>query len=335
MTEYSTYLTFYKFFLYTENRVIDFCKMPWQKLRKRLQNLLDKSLLNNRGSAMDKGSIYVVVILTLLIFGGYILVGGTIPTRLPALNTNIVNVVIPSAEPSKSSLQLYTFEGVTNTPYPTYAPPPTTSPNDPKLIDCSRKITGSSKPQMIWGFNYDPAKTSLEIFYENLNSLLLGSGAVTQMSKTPTDSVLNPAIGNAAALDADKFPVYPSLFLTDITTLPGDVAGDSQDGGQANKLDAIYGTWKGAGAADPLQNGLTLGGGADAWPPGNGPNGDHSTNFSSEAVWNVHNLKAEDSSVNSFPNKTFLPVQDGHSYRVQVVLHDGAAPGNIAVACFL
>src|SRR5437763_907247 len=68
---------------------------------------------------IERGAIFVVVILTAMIFAGYIFVGGNIPTTLPKPNTNLVQIIQPKTEPAKNNLQLYTFYGATITPYPT------------------------------------------------------------------------------------------------------------------------------------------------------------------------------------------------------------------------
>jgi hypothetical protein len=86
----------------------------------------------------DKGASYMVVILTLLIFGAYVMVGGTLPTTIPAPNTNLVDIIIPSPEPTKTGLQLYSLLGVTYTPVPTRTPTPTGICNNRQVFSRDR-----------------------------------------------------------------------------------------------------------------------------------------------------------------------------------------------------
>jgi len=306
---------------------------------KKLQKKIKKINFNNKGAVIDKGSIYVMVILTILIFGGYIMVGGTLPTKLPKLNTTLVNIVGITPEPSKASLQMQTFYGVTPTPYPTPIPAATGSPNDPRLVDCARAVTGTQENQMIWGYAYSSTASSdnenaLKVFYTSQDAMLLGSGAVTQMINHPADIAANPSVGNEAARDNNNFPYFPSVYLTDITDRPSDVEGDAQEGGFANKPDIVYGAWKAQGAANPEANGQDLTAQADGWPPANGPgDGSHNTTFSAEAVFKISSLQAYDSAQGAWPTKTFVPVQAGRSYRAQIILHNGSDPTAVGIAC--
>ena len=98
-----------------------FSAMPDKKPKKNILKRKRPNLFRNLGSVIDKVAVYVVVILTILIFGGYILVGGTLPTKITKLNTTLVDLVISPTGPGNGNLQFYTFSGVTNTPYPTLA----------------------------------------------------------------------------------------------------------------------------------------------------------------------------------------------------------------------
>jgi hypothetical protein len=298
-------------------------------------NLYKKSkpFFNNHGSVIDKGAIYVVVFLTLIIFGSYMIVGGTLPAKLPQANTNLVDLYIPTAEPTKGGLQLYTFYGSTPTPRPTKPPhqvPPLTGP---QLIDCKRELSGSQESSMIWGYLLDSSPASgnelaLKVFYTNKHALVLGSGAVSQMQKHPADHVANPSFGDTSVRDDDNFPIFPAIFLTDITTAKTGTSGDAQAGGEPNAPSDIYGAWKALGANDPQSNGRDLGPGADAWPTANGPAGSHDSNFVAEIVWKLSALEARDPVTGQF-----APLKPGNIYRVQIVLHDGGDPTDIGVAC--
>lgn len=306
--------------------------MKKKKTKRKASKKKKNGIFKSRGSIIDKGTVYVVVILTLLIFGGFIMVGGTLPTKNPKENTNLVAINKPLLEPSKSSLQLRTFSGATITPFSTQSPLPTDTPNQPTLIDCGTQINGTQEIEMLWAYSLDASPASgnqlaLKAFYTNKYALLLGSGNISSMQKHPADHVSNPNIGNAATKDNDNFPLFPAVFLTDITNNPADTSGDAQTGGLANKPDDVYGTWKAAGAQDPTpSNGqpANLGTGADSWPPANGPgDGPHDSNFTAEIIWNISNIKAKN-------NVSLIP---GNKYRAQIVLHDGGNPDDIGVAC--
>lgn len=293
------------------------------------------NIFQNKGAIIDKGAIYVVVILTLLIFAAYVLAGGTLPSKLPKVNVNLISIKTSVPEPSKSSLQLYTFSGVTVTPRPTLAPYPIDTTNQPVLANCSSNIKGKQEPEMIWSYsiNSSPAsdnKIALKIFYTNKHALLLGSGtSVSPMNNHPADHVSSPNIGDTNIKDSNNFPIFPAIFLTDITTLPNDTSGDAKSGGEANAPDDIYGTWKKAGANNPVENNLNLGPGADTWPPANGPgSGAHDYNFTSEIIWKLTKIKAKNpvTGLNE-------PLWPGHRYRGQIILHDGGNPSDIGITC--
>lgn len=136
--------------------------------------------------------------------------------------------------------------------------------------------------------------------------------------------------GDQSGLDPSLRPMWPSLFVTDITSDPSSHAGDWQQGGVPIGPNAVYGTWKGALRTvdksrtpntvvitpdkDPAKNNWNLGTGADPVPTGLANEG-----YGAEARWTV-SLTA------------------GHSYRVQVLVHDGdqnKGGGDSGEACAL
>lgn len=289
-------------------------------------------IFKNRGSVIDKGAIYVVVILTLLIFGGYILSGGVLPAKLPKPSNELVSVIVPTNGPTQSGLQLRTLEPISSTPYPTQVPRPTT--DTPKMIDCGRSISGAQDLGIIWGYNFSSSQASdneqaLKVFYLAKDALVLGSGAISRMTKNPNDLILNPNVGDLQAKDADQFPIFPAIFITDITNDPLAANGDAQGGGQAFKPDKVFGAWKAQNQANPAQNNNDLGQGADSWPVANGPSGVHNgRDYSAEIIWKISSMRA----LNQVTGQ-YTPLVAGGKYRVQIVLHDGATPTNLAVAC--
>jgi hypothetical protein len=150
-------------------------------------------------------------------------------------------------------------------------------------------------------------------------------------SSTSPQTGTNMLIGDQSGLDPSLRPMWPSLFITDISVDPSSRSGDWQMGGVPTAPNAIFGSWKAAVRtvdntkspstvtitpdADPMmKNNWTLGSGADTPPAGLGNEG-----FGAEARWNVQ----------------LVP---GHSYRLQVLVHDGdqnKGGGDSGEACVL
>jgi hypothetical protein len=189
----------------------------------------------------------------------------------------------------------------------------------------------------------------VRLFYNDEHAMTLGVRSVvvkTASGSTSTDypvsplladpgSVTNPQIGSNMLVGADSGldpslrPMWPSLFITDVSVNKTSRIGDWQQGGTPSAPNAVYGTWKAAVRtvdqtvspntvsitpdADPSKNGWTLGG------PDTAPQGLSSEGYGAEVVWNV-------------------PFTGGHSYRVQVLVHDGdqnKAGGDSGEACVL
>ena len=131
-------------------------------------------------------------------------------------------------------------------------------------------------------------------------------------------------------------PIAPSLFCTDVTGSPTSIAGDWQMGGTAQGPHFISGTWKSATVtidqtvtpnvrvittdADPAKNGFTLGPKADPIPAGVTTRG-----YVTEARWNVNTLSCNG-----------VPLQKGHTYRMQLMVHDGdqnKTGGDVGQSC--
>jgi hypothetical protein len=189
----------------------------------------------------------------------------------------------------------------------------------------------------------------VRLFYNDEHALTLGvrsvvvktaSGSTTTdyaVSPLPADpgSVTSPETGSNVlageqnGLDPSLRPMWPSLFITDVSVDPTSRVGDWQQGGRPSAPNVVYGTWKAAVRtvdetvspstvsitpdADPSKNNWTLGG------PDTAPQGLSNEGFGAEVVWNV-------------------PFTAGHSYRVQVLVHDGdqnKAGGDSGEACAL
>ena len=189
----------------------------------------------------------------------------------------------------------------------------------------------------------------VRLFYNDEHAMTLGVRSVvvkTASGSTSTDYPVSPLLANPGSvtspqtgtnmligaengLDPSLRPMWPSLFITDVSTARTSRLGDWQQGGTPRVPNAVYGTWKAAVRtvdqsvspntvsitpdADPAKNGWTLGG------PDTAPQGLSSEGYGAEVVWNV-------------------PFTAGHSYRVQVLVHDGdqnKAGGDAGEACVL
>src|SRR5438874_1503049 len=191
---------------------------------------------------------------------------------------------------------------------------------------------------------------TIKVWYNDENALTLGVRRVivkTFTGTTTTDypfsaltqnpgGVLNPQVGTMT-LDGDQAgtdtsacsgypdlcdrPMFPALFITDITTNPTSTAGDWQHGGTPIPPHAVFGTWKGAvrtvdktrspavitvtNDLDPARNNWNLGSGDPA------PAGLSNEGWSAEIRWNVDDLVAAGKMI------------PGHTYRLQFMVHDG------------
>ena len=184
---------------------------------------------------------------------------------------------------------------------------------------------------------FELTATSLKAWYNDERALVLGVGSVivkTSGGTTTTnyqvspllsvpDSVYTPVTGtnalsgDQAGTDVSGRPMWPALFITDITSDPTSTAGDWQWGGTAINPDAVFGTWKGAVRTvdntknpnvisvtpdgDPAKNNWDLDGGDPA------PGGLVNEGYGAEVRWDT----------------TKLGLIAGHTYRLQFMVHDG------------
>jgi hypothetical protein len=169
---------------------------------------------------------------------------------------------------------------------------------------------------------------SVQLFYNDEHAMTLGvheadingvttSFPVSPLTKSP-DLVDTPKtganliIGQLAGVDPVGRPMWPALFITDITTDANAVAGDWQWGGAPVNPTYVAGTWKGAvrtvdssGATitpdvDPTKNNQNYGNG-DTAPAGAITMAEA---YGAEVRWDIR-------------------LQVGHNYRFQVMVHDG------------
>ena len=146
-----------------------------------------------------------------------------------------------------------------------------------------------------------------------------GSLAVGTTALTGEQAGTDTALWNATYGYIDNGrPLWPALYITDITTAPTATSGDWQQGGTAAiPPTAVYGTWNSAVRtvdestspytitvtpdADPTSN--TWAGVPDT-PPGGFPTNE---GYGAEVVWNIDSLG----------------LRPGRMYRLQFMIHDG------------
>ena len=159
----------------------------------------------------------------------------------------------------------------------------------------------------------------IQAYYSDEHALTLGCAtAATPVSPLPGSpgAVYYPELGDPACNDPAGRPIRPSLFITDITADPKCTAGDQQAGGVAYDPVAVFGTWKNNGvSSDPAANMWTLGAGADPVP----------TTVSANKQCNQQDYGAE--------VRYEAGLIAGHSYRLQIMFHDGDKSADSGEAC--
>ena len=222
-------------------------------------------------------------------------------------------------------------------------------PTDPSCSTCAVDYPyASSNPrtsivfnesEVLRGFSTNVARSGdkLRVWYNDEHALVLGvrqvvvksskgtttsTYPVTPLPSSPASS-LNPAVGSMAltgdqaGTDLEGRPMFPALFITDITADLGSRAGDWQFGGTAIPPHAIFGSWKAAVRTvdttrspavvtvipdnDPAENDWNLAGGGPV------PAGLKNEGYGTEVRWNLSDLG----------------LTPGHTYRFYFMVHDG------------
>jgi Flp pilus assembly protein TadG len=179
---------------------------------------------------------------------------------------------------------------------------------------------------------------TVKVWYNDEHALTLGIRQVVVKTKTGTTTTNyplaplssnpghanDPAVGTTAqsgdfaGTDPNARPMFPALYVTDLTNDPTSKTGDWQYGGSPVYPSAVFGSWKGAVKtvdrtkatevdtmtpdADPAKNDWNLGSGADTPPSGLTNEG-----YGAEIRWDVSDLG----------------LQVGHAYRLEFMVHDG------------
>jgi len=178
----------------------------------------------------------------------------------------------------------------------------------------------------------------IALFYNDEHAMSLGVRQVIVKTRSGTtttnypfsplltnpESIVSPLVGSTiatgdqAGVDVSGRPLFPALFITDLTTSSNPYGGDWQYGGTPIPPTEVYGTWKGFvktvdkttatptvtvdGDNDPPQNNWNLGTGSDP-----APSGLRNEGYGAEARWDVSRLG----------------LVSGHTYRLYFMVHDG------------
>jgi hypothetical protein len=257
----------------------------------------------------DKG--YISLLLAVLIAFGYLLSGGL----MPLISQNVPDptgyaLVDPPLLSAAQTLQLQSLTFVQGA--------------------CDPGYLESGEPGILYAAKPGPneqatSNDSIRLWYTDEHAVTLGVGSVSPLVNHPADTVVNPNVGDITQRDSFGFPLFPALFITDVTFDPKSTIGDAQHGGTPIPPSIVYGTWKESNGSDPSpENGFTLPAGAEPFP--SSPSIIHSAdsrierNYGALIVWNISSLG----------------LAPGHSYRAQFVVHDGdnnKTGGDIGIGC--
>jgi hypothetical protein len=187
--------------------------------------------------------------------------------------------------------------------------------NESTVLCSITAVGGGSKP------------ATISAFYNDEHALTLGCETATYpvstLSSVPGQQTY-PQLGDPACVDNYGRPLRPVLYVTDLTGDASCNKGDLQQGGTPYDPVAIFGTWKYATEttgsevgtplkADPAQNNWNLG----ASPPA-----DPVTSAIQACTLNTSTTgggKEQYSAEIQFE----VGLISGHSYRLQVIVHDG------------
>jgi len=261
----------------------------------------------------------VIVLLGALLISGGINLKNKLSSRQDAGKTYAI-IDDTNANTSVNTLQLKTIKFREVKPLP--------------AANCNVNIKGKGENDILWATSPGSGETvgpggSIKAFYADEWPITLGSGSVSSLNGNP-GHIVNPNIGDVNARDANAFPYFPAIFITDITNDPNSTSGDAQNGGKGYPPSEIYGVWKVLNGnarndcrSNPNQNfcnKLNLGG-PDTFPSKSNLlqlSSPTEPQTSAEIIWNVDSLG----------------LTQGHDYRVQIVLHDGdQSNGDVGQAC--
>lgn len=260
----------------------------------------------NRGSA---GFLFIAIILALLTFVSFYLVGGKLPS-LTNTNPNPQEVVVDpfAPEDGKKNLQLYTFKGSTPTPAP-FQPQPQGN------VCAGDKF--NEEPDIFLASDPPPggvarAGSQVRVWVDDGNGGSISDG---EKIDPATGRITTP--GDRTATDG-KGPGYylwePAIYLTPITspTQAGPFSGDAENGGTPRFPTIVKGE---VSYSDGGNDGGFIKGIPPIDPPvnvvgGRKGHGGHIAQF----IWDVNTFGLAPG-----------------TYRAQIVIHDG--DGDLAINC--
>jgi hypothetical protein len=203
---------------------------------------------------------------------------------------------------------------------------------------------------------------TVNTFYSDEHALTIGATGTAWVATyndpnpaSPVVKRIDDAGTNPAGLDGNPQPipatldtgplatdpggreVAPSLYLTDVTANASSTAGDWQNQSGPNttaqRPNYVGGTWKNNGAANPLgSDGKEAQNGADLGPHSETFVNNISTSqgiekFGAEVRWDTATLDTDSGTAG------VQPPQRGHTYRVQMMFHDGDHNADTGEAC--
>ena len=235
----------------------------------------------------------------------------------------------------------------------------TVSPGYPYSSSNPLTNVAFNESEIMAGASVNVATGTFDMFYTDEHAMTLGVSQVVVTAANGTtattnynvssltsdpEGLTNPAVGDQittgaqAAVDGSGRPMFPSLYLTDITANANSTAGDWQNGGVALPPSAIYGTWKSytinvnqetspatiteSGGNDPSANGWNMPAGADPVPASVQS---YNAGYGTEVQWSLSSLYAQG---------YLIP---GHNYRFYFILHVGdqnKSGGDVGQAAF-
>ena len=192
--------------------------------------------------------------------------------------------------------------------------PPATGGND----SCGYPIADFVESSTLVGINALGGGSSpaiIQVFYNDEHALTLGcetpSAPVSPLSPNPA-AVYYPQTGDPACIDTVGRPLRPVVFITDLSVDPSCKAGDMQMGGPAYDPVAIFGTWKKATEdANHVGTPVTMDPAVNMW------------NLTSSADPVPASVMSAGREKYGTEMRFEVGLISGHSYRIQVIAHDG------------